>query len=81
MLSGGLPGHKGAGGRPPSSYKDWVKERFESEDARAQVKRIIEDADHPAFSAVFGKLLCYVLGPPKSTTADYEGPSVIILDR
>jgi len=78
LLPGGQPGHRGAGGRPPNSYKDWVKELFESDEARTQIKRIIEDADHPAFSAVFGKLLVYVLGPPQSVVADDETPYVVL---
>lgn len=80
LLPGGQPGHKGAGGRPPAVFRDWVKEIFESEAARAQVKRILEDADHPAFSSVFGKLLVYVVGTPHPSERDDSGPCVVILD-
>lgn len=33
LLPGGQPGHKGAGGRPPAVFRDWVKEIFQSEAA------------------------------------------------
>jgi len=78
LLPGGQPGHKGAGGRPPAAFKDWVREIFESDAAKAQVRRILEDADHPAFSSVFGKLLVYVLGPPKAAESDDAIPHVFM---
>jgi len=79
LLPGGQPGHKGGGGRPPSGFKDWIKDLFESEKAKAQIQRVMEDADHPAYSAVLGKLLVYVLGPPHAaTSADDDLPYVIM---
>lgn len=80
LLSGGQPGHKGAGGRPQNAYKDWVRELLESDKVRAEVKRVMEDADHPAFNAVFGKLLVYVFGPPKPAVDANENLPLVIID-
>lgn len=78
LLPGGQRGHKGGGGRPPVAFKDWVREVYNSEITRAQVQKILEDADHPAFSSLFGKLLVYVLGPPNAAESDDDVPHVIM---
>lgn len=60
LLPGGQPGHKGSGGRPRNSYREFVQELLESDEARAQLETIIHDCNHPAFSSVYGKLLAYL---------------------
>ena len=78
MLSGGQPGHRGGSGRPPAAFKEWVRDVYNSDATRAQVQKILADADHPAFSSLFGKLLVYVLGPPNAAESDDEIPHVFM---
>ena len=80
LLPAGQPGHKGGGGRPAHAYRDWLREIFESKEGKAQIRRILQDADHPAFSTVYGKLLGYVLGPPPSAIAEDNARAVVIMD-
>lgn len=79
LLPGGQPGHRGGGGRPSSAYREWVTDVFESDACKAQVRKILENADHPAFSSLFGKLAVHVLGLPKREESDPEGKRIYIL--
>lgn len=82
LLTGGVPGHKGGGGRPPHAYKAFLENRLQTPRAKGQLTRVLNNNNHPAYSSVLGKILPHVLGiPGRARDADpADGPSAVILD-
>lgn len=82
LLTGGVPGHKGGGGRPPNAYKVWLEESLNHPAAKGQVTKVLRNNLHPAYASVLGKVMVNVLGiPGRSADADpADGPSAVILD-
>lgn len=51
LLSGGVPGHRGGGGRPTNQYVEWCRKILETADA--QVEAILADKNHDAFPTLY----------------------------
>jgi hypothetical protein len=82
LLPGGQPGHRGGGGRPPTSYREWVTAALNSQECRAQVLAILHDSGHPAFSSVFGRLLPYAAGSfDEPSTVNQPEEWIVVLEN
>lgn len=67
LLTGGVPGHVGAGGRPPNWLRDWCDELLASEKAKQQVKEILEDKTHAAFHQMWKAVTERAKGKPEQS--------------
>lgn len=53
LLTGGVIGHRGAGGRPPNWLKDWCDSLLANPKSRTAVTKVLTDEDHPAFAQMW----------------------------
>lgn len=51
IRSGGYPGNPGGTGRPPDAFKRLCRELASGEKTQDEVRKILEDKDHPQFVA------------------------------
>jgi hypothetical protein len=63
---GPAPGAPNAG-RPPNWLKDWCDELLSDETTKKQVRAILNDADHPAFRAMWNAVADRAHGKPKES--------------
>src|SRR5512133_946141 len=61
---GGTPGHKGGSGRPKDELKAFWGAVLNGTASRREVRRILQNADHPAFVSLYSKLAIHVVGVP-----------------
>jgi hypothetical protein len=57
LLSGGVPGHRGGGGRPPNWFIDFAVEQLDDPTTREQVTSVLHDKDHQHFARIYRTLL------------------------
>ena len=62
--AGNTGGKKGRSGRKPDALKAACAEALDSPDVQDAVRRILSDADHPAWATVFKAVASYAYGPP-----------------
>lgn len=65
-LRSGNPGNKGGTGRPKNEYREFLRKLLRGKNHQAQLKLILENCNHPAFSAVYGKVVVHAEGIPQS---------------
>lgn len=65
-LRRGNPGNKG-GGRQREATIDALRTILESRECQEQVKRVLHDADHPAFVPLWRAAMDRVHGKPEAT--------------
>jgi|ERR1035437_1757325 hypothetical protein len=82
LLTGGVPGHKGAGGRPPNQYKIWLESKLNDNRSKGELTKVLHNNLHPAYASVLGKVMVHVIGVPgRAADADPgDGPSAVIID-
>jgi hypothetical protein len=61
---GGTPGHRRGSGRPPNELKAFWASLLNGETSRNELKRVLENADHPAFATLYSKIALHLVGPP-----------------
>src|SRR2546423_1548009 len=51
LYAGGVPGHRGGGGRPPDEFKKLCQELASGEKTVESIRKILDDKDHSQFMA------------------------------
>ena len=74
LLAGGLPGHPGAGGRPPDEFKALCRQLASDERTVAAVQAILDDHEHPHFMAALKWASEHGYGRPRP--GDSERPPI-----
>ncbi len=64
LLTGGVPGNKGGTGRPPNWLKEFCDDLLADKKAKAQVRAIMKDKDHPAYATMWKALADRAAGKP-----------------
>lgn len=64
LNSGGTPGHRGGTGRPSDKLKAFWASVLNGEVSRGEVRKVLENADHPAFVALYSKIALHLVGAP-----------------
>ncbi len=59
ILSGGVPGHVGGGGRPPNVFRDFLARLQRDPEALAALERAAKDENGRAFSTAWGVVTDY----------------------
>ena len=81
LNAGGTPGHRGGSGRRPDELKDFWASLLNGDASRNELRRVLEDADHPAFATLYSKIALHLVGPParKPDQSD-EDQIMVVLD-
>lgn len=53
LRAGGTRGNRGGPGRPSNAFKEYCARLLEDRACQAQVRRVLRDASHPAFAALW----------------------------
>lgn len=64
LLSGGIPGHPGTGGRPANWLKEFCDDLLADPKCKAEVRAVLKDRKHPAFSSMWAKVSDRAHGRP-----------------
>ncbi len=74
ILSGGVPGHVGAGGRPPNAFKAFLDRLRTDPAALAALERAAKDETGRAFSVAWGVVTDYDTEKP-GAKVELSGPN------
>jgi hypothetical protein len=79
---GGTPGHRGGSGRPPDKLKAFWASVLNGKASQKELRRVLENADHPAFAALYSKLALHLIGMPGKAMGrnDDEAKILVVLD-
>jgi hypothetical protein len=76
---GGTPGHRGGSGRPSNELKAFWASLLNGETSRNELKRVLENADHPAFATLYSKIALHLVGPPTREQDRDDGDQVMVV--
>lgn len=80
-LKSGNKGHDGTkAGRKPKAYHQLLQDVLEGAVHQREVRKVLEDSNHPAFGTVYSKVLVHHLGVPKVKDATGEERYLISVD-
>lgn len=79
LLAGGVPGHPGAGGRPPDGFKALCRALASGERTVAEVQAILDDRDHPHFMAALKWASEHGYGRPRPGDSERPPMSGVIV--
>jgi hypothetical protein len=68
---------KGSGGRPRNEFRERIRDLLNSDKVKQAVQKVIENPDHPQFTALYSKLLVQAHGNPAQQvehTGEEGGP-------
>lgn len=66
LLAGGVPGHKGGGGRPPDALRDYYRVLLSHPKAEAQFRKNLFDGDAKNWAAARKEAIAYAYGDAES---------------
>jgi hypothetical protein len=79
LNAGGTPGHRGGSGRPPNELKAFWASLLNGEASRNELKRVLENADHPAFATLYSKIALHLVGPPVRAQNDPDEEQIMVV--
>lgn len=71
--NGGAHGVPGRSGRPSDEFRESMRKIIESKPVRAAARKILKNADHPQFVALWSKCAAYAYGAPAQTVEHTGG--------
>lgn len=81
LLTGGVPGHKGGGGRPRKDVIEFWKDQLDDPEVQEQIALSMKDRKEPAFVQMIRTGLLYVKGVPRPTPpAPGDAEAAVILN-
>jgi hypothetical protein len=80
LNTGGTPGHKGGSGRPPDKLKAFWASVLNGAASQKEVRRVLENADHPAFASLYAKVALHLVGvPTKAESREQDNDEIMIV--
>ena len=74
LVSGGNPGNIGGPGGVPTGYRFYMRDIIDSKQHRDEFRRVMENADHPAFMAATKHAAAYAEGLPVQRVEVQDSP-------